>query len=204
MLPQTPLHTIWGNPPRLVLAAAALVAGCFVSASLGETDESTFPAAREVLEGRCLKCHGQAKQKGGLSLASRDGVLAGGHSGAAAVAGDASKSLMISAISYTDPDLEMPPTGQISSREIETLTGWIDAGLPWPTGVTLQSDAEEIAPSLQPLWCDLPPQRPAVPRVESGKSPPSPIDAFILSRLEDAQLRPAPPTEIFFFFSGIT
>ena len=195
MLPQTPLHTIWGNPPRLVLAAAALVAGCFVSASLGETDESTFPAAREVLEGRCLKCHGQAKQKGGLSLASRDGVLAGGHSGAAAVAGDASKSLMISAISYTDPDLEMPPTGQISSREIETLTGWIDAGLPWPTGVTLQSDAEEIAPSLQPLWCDLPPQRPAVPRVESGKSPPSPIDAFILSRLEDAQLRPAPPTD---------
>ena len=66
---------------------------------------------RPVLVGRCYKCHAAESKKvrGGLRLDTREGVLKGGDSGQAAVAGDPDQSPLIQAVRYDDPELRMPP-----------------------------------------------------------------------------------------------
>src|SRR5262249_38835923 len=68
---------------------------------------------RPILAENCYKCHSRQadRVKGGLFLDSRDGVLKGGESGPALIPGDPEKSLLIKAVRYSDPDLQMPPKG---------------------------------------------------------------------------------------------
>src|SRR5260370_19771677 len=87
---------------------------------------------RPLLIARCYKCHGDlAKPKGKLRLTSRSNILQGGESGPAAIAGKPAESLLIQASHYTDA-LKMPPTAKLPDREIDTLTRWVQMGLPWP------------------------------------------------------------------------
>jgi hypothetical protein len=64
-----------------------------------------------VLVENCYKCHSAAagKAQGGLQLDSKQGIRAGGDRGPAVVPGDPDASLLLSAISHTDPNLKMPP-----------------------------------------------------------------------------------------------
>src|SRR3954463_13555467 len=48
-----------------------------------------------ILRARCLKCHGTAVRKGGLSLRTTAAMREGGDSGPALVAGDIDESLLI-------------------------------------------------------------------------------------------------------------
>src|SRR5438477_10144266 len=66
---------------------------------------------RPVLVNNCYKCHSQQseKVKGGLLLDTKEGLLKGGNTAPAVVPGDPEKSLLIKAVRYTDPDLQMPP-----------------------------------------------------------------------------------------------
>ena len=75
---------------------------------------------------------GQAK----LSIFSPGyGLLAGSDPAKGAIYG------VITAISYTDEDLQMPPKGkQLSDAQIRTLTEWVSMGAPWPG-----SDTRKIA-----------------------------------------------------------
>src|SRR5579862_2164684 len=101
------------------LVAPALIAGLVVGWSrLGAAQEGAASGTefferkiRPVLAERCLACHsaGAKKQKGGLALDTREGLLKGGDSGPALVSGDVEKSLLLKAIRYADPELRMPP-----------------------------------------------------------------------------------------------
>src|SRR5258705_7985508 len=68
---------------------------------------------RPVLANNCYKCHSHeaTKLKGGLSVEFRDTLLKDGETGPAIVPGDPEKSLLIKAVRYTDPYLQMPPNG---------------------------------------------------------------------------------------------
>jgi hypothetical protein len=85
---------------------------------------------RPVLAENCFKCHGEAKQKGGLRLDSRGAVLAGGDSGPAIEPGKPGESLLIEAIRHES--IEMPPTGKLPEGEIAALVQWVEIGAPWP------------------------------------------------------------------------
>ncbi|MBN8731496.1 MAG: PSD1 domain-containing protein [Acidobacteria bacterium] len=89
---------------------------------------------RPILATRCYGCHGpQANPvRAHLRLDSRDGLRKGGDTGPALVPGDASSSLLMKAVSYTNLDLRMPPTGKLSDAEIAALKQWIDMGAPDP------------------------------------------------------------------------
>src|SRR5688500_6457834 len=64
---------------------------------------------RPILVERCLECHSAEKKiKGGLALDSRAGWEAGGDAGPAIVPGKPDESLLVKAVRYTDPDLQMP------------------------------------------------------------------------------------------------
>lgn len=90
-----------------------------------------------LLEAKCVSCHGPEKQEGNLRLDSVAAARAGGDRGAAIVAGDIEKSLLVQAISFRDPDFQMPPKQQLSDKEIATLTEWVKAGTVWSEPVTL-------------------------------------------------------------------
>src|ERR1044071_6528372 len=66
---------------------------------------------RPVLVDKCYKCHSaqSEKLKGDLRLDSKAGLLKGGSSGAVVVPFKPDESLLLKAVRYADPDLQMPP-----------------------------------------------------------------------------------------------
>ena len=85
-----------------------------------------------LLRTRCITRHGPEKQEGGLRLDSLDAAIKGGDQGAAIVPGDAQNSLFVKAITFADPDLQMPPKQKLSDVEISVLKQWIQCGAAWP------------------------------------------------------------------------
>jgi len=91
-----------------------------------------FPhLVQPIIEQRCVSCHGPSKSNGELQLHNWETFQKGGEHGAAFVAGDASRSLMMERIFLPiEAKLHMPPKGkpQLTEDEIALLTWWIDAG----------------------------------------------------------------------------
>src|SRR2546426_8759389 len=90
---------------------------------------------RPVLESNCYMCHSSHSKKlqGGLLLDSREGVLKGGNSGQPAIRpGDPDNSLLIKAIRYSDPKLQMPPAGQLRPEQVKDFEAWVKMGAPDP------------------------------------------------------------------------
>lgn len=84
-----------------------------------------------ILDNKCLSCHNNSKKKGGLSLADEIGILKGGKSGVALVAGNSGQSELIKRV-HLDPDDKefMPPEGKtpLTEEEIKIIEYWIDHG----------------------------------------------------------------------------
>src|SRR5438105_1570992 len=89
---------------------------------------------RPVLADNCYKCHSVRAQKlkGKFLLDSRASLLKGGETGPAIVLGDAEKSLLIQAVRYKNPDIEMPPDTKLPDAIADDLAAWIKAGAKWP------------------------------------------------------------------------
>src|SRR6266849_10141900 len=89
---------------------------------------------RPMLVERCFKCHSaqSEKLKGNLHLDSREGILKGGDTRPAIVSGNVEKSLLIEAVRYGNPDLQMPPKGKLTDEQISDLATWVSMGAPWP------------------------------------------------------------------------
>ena len=157
---------------------------------------------RPLLAERCYACHSARaeKPKGGLLLDSRSGWARGGDRGPAVVPGDIEASLLIRAVRYNDPDVRMPPDGRLPQEEIARLEHWIRIGAPDPRDAeTTLSDSRGTEAS-DPVagkkhWGFQPLTHHPPPTVDASDWPRSPIDYFILARLESANLRPAPDAE---------
>jgi len=95
---------------------------------------------RPILEVYCLKCHGDEKPKGGLSLTTRAGALKGGEDGPALVPGKADQSPLYTTTTLpADHDDVMPPKGEkLSKAQQATLKQWIEEGAVWPEDIKLQ------------------------------------------------------------------
>ncbi|MEZ5387849.1 MAG: PSD1 and planctomycete cytochrome C domain-containing protein [Prosthecobacter sp.] len=147
---------------------------------------------RPLLAEACQECHGAEKKKGGLRLDNLPYILQGGESGAAIVPHQPDASLLIKLVNYEDPDMEMPPDGQLSAKQIEILRKWIALGAPWP-----ESEVATAKPARQPgqiteedrkWWAFQPVKSPPVPQSKAE----SPIDAFIQAKLFENGLKPSP------------
>lgn len=152
---------------------------------------------RPVLAENCYQCHShQADRiKGRLLLDSRDAVLAGGVSGPAIVPGKPDDSLLIQAIRYTDEDLKMPPEehgGKLSEPQIADLTEWVRRGAPDPRVPAMGASGKAYGGVGQAHWAFQPVKQPAVPAVKDAAWARSPVDNFVLAKLEAAGLHPSP------------
>ncbi len=155
---------------------------------------------RRVLEASCLPCHGGNERESGLSFATARTFGAGGDRGPVVDAAAPASSRMLAAIGYENPELAMPPTGQLPAAELALLRAWIEAGASWPEGIDGRlADPEAFAhePAAAPddgadWWAYQGLEPPKVPTATAPAWNVHPIDAFIASKLETAGLEPAP------------
>jgi hypothetical protein len=158
-------------------------------------------SVRPLLVQHCYECHSASDASGGLLIETRAGLLKGGDSGAAVVPGDPEKSLLLEAVRYKNPDFQMPPQNKLSDAEIATLEKWINLGAPDPRVATAETASSAPAPlgmSIEDgrrFWSFRPVADPAVPEVKTKDWVKTPIDAFILAKLETAGLSPAPQAD---------
>ncbi len=149
---------------------------------------------RPVLIKTCYKCHAASsnKIKGKLQLDTRAGLLKGGESGPALIPGHPEKSLLIKAIRHDSPMLEMPPKSKLSPSQIADFEAWIKMGAPDPRDGRAKEIIEKKIDydkgrqfwSFQPLKNYIP------PKVKNTTWVKSPVDNFILARLEKEQIAP--------------
>ena len=151
---------------------------------------------RPVLADKCYKCHSaqSEKVKGGLLLDSREDLLKGGKTGPAIVPGDPEKSLLIEAVRYTNEDLQMPPKGEkLSGAQIADLTAWVKMGAPDPRrkSATARAGHNYVGDSGKNHWAWQPLKKSAVPAITPANRAATPVDNFILAKLEENALKPS-------------
>jgi hypothetical protein len=177
-----------------------IMAGLLLACAARADDFEFFEKRiRPVLVDNCYKCHSASspKVKGGLLLDTKEGLLKGGDTGPAIVPGDPEKSLLIRAVRYTDADLKMPPKDKrLADNQIADLVAWVKMGAPDPrvAPATAQKPAYDFA-AARKQWAFQKPKDPAVPAVKNKRWVKSPIDNFILAKLEEKNLAPAPPAD---------
>ncbi|MCA9055490.1 MAG: DUF1549 domain-containing protein, partial [Planctomycetaceae bacterium] len=177
-----------------ILVAAWMSAGGGVISAENDTAgrADLFESSiRPLLIEHCVRCHGAEKQEGGLRLDTRDAVMNGGDGGPIIIADEPDSSRLIQAVRYVD--LEMPPDGQLAPQQIDALTAWVRSGAKWPANTAPLIAPNAAAASrhwaFQPLTGPEPPQ----PQIADWRR--TPIDQFILSRLEQCSLEPSPEAD---------
>ena len=111
-------------------------------------------------------------------------MLKGGSHGPALVRGSAEESLLYRRIA--DQSMPFGEEG-LSETEARIIREWIDAGAPGPKERLAASTSETTASH----WAFQPPVRPEIPTVKNTAWVSSPVDAFVLARLEKEGIRPA-------------
>jgi hypothetical protein len=153
---------------------------------------------RPLLVEHCYSCHSAKaeKVKGGLRLDSPEGVRKGGSSGLAIVPGYPEASLLIKAVRYTDPDLQMPPKDKkLAGEQIADLEAWVKMGAPLPHSNVRPELAGQINQARARHWAFQPVVKPKPPAVSKSSWIKTPVDNFVLAELEHKRLKPAPPAD---------
>ena len=168
-------------PTLLLLAAATFITG--VSTLFANKDESSIDFNRDIrpiLANHCYHCHGpDAKtREADLRLDTQAG-LTEQRDPPLIIQHQPASSELIQRITSTDSALQMPPPDSnrnLNPTQIHLLSQWIQQGGNYA-----------VHWSLQPLV------KPAIPKIKQNVSKwaRNPIDPFIFSKLQAAQLQPS-------------
>ncbi|MEO8520008.1 MAG: PSD1 and planctomycete cytochrome C domain-containing protein [Acidobacteriota bacterium] len=183
-------------------AAATLAGSVLLRAAQAPVAPAAVPGAvdftrdiQPIFKTYCAECHGPKKGRARLRLHTPDLVRKGGESGAILVPGNSQNSLLIHRVLGLDGDDRMPlDADPLPADVIARLRAWIDQGARGPAGETLSAEASAAGPQdqIQEHWAYVKPSRPALPDVAATAWVRSPIDRFVLARLEGEKLAPAP------------
>ena len=127
-----------------------------------------------------------------MALDSSAGITAGGSRGLLFVAGDPETSLLLRAVRYDDPDLQMPPEGRLSDVQIRRVEEWVRRAAPMPVhGPVTQASQRAIdIEAGREFWSFRPLVKHAAPDPTDDAWSQGPIDRFVLERLRTAGLTP--------------
>ncbi|HYE31164.1 MAG TPA: PSD1 and planctomycete cytochrome C domain-containing protein [Methylomirabilota bacterium] len=161
-------------------AAARTLLAIFLTGLSAAAAEIQFNRdIRPILSDNCFACHGPDKgtRKGKLRLDDRAQALGK----EAIVPGNPEKSELVKRIFTTDPDDQMPPADshkQLTAEQKELLKQWVAQGAAY-----------------EPHWAYIKPTRVKAPEVRARSWARNPIDAFILAKLEGANIAPSPEAD---------
>ena len=139
---------------------------------------------RPILSDNCFRCHGpdESTRRVRLRLDTEEGAFGPRPSGHAVVAGDVEASLLYQRITHEDERLRMPPpalsTRSLTPEQVDILKRWIDEGASWDQH-----------------WSFKPIRRYPPPTVTDQAWAETPLDRFVLARLEAEGLQPAPEAD---------
>ncbi len=163
-------------PGIAVSVSAALISAAIVQAAEPIAYNRDI---RPILLENCFACHGadSAARKADLRLDQREAAIEAG----AFEPGNPDASELMHRILSADPEQVMPPPmtkKQLTAEQKELLRRWLAEGAQY-----------------QPHWSFIAPVRPALPAVKNAAWCRTPIDYFILARLEQQGLQPAPEAD---------
>jgi len=139
---------------------------------------------RPILADACFHCHGPdpGTRKAGLRLDTEAGFFTAKEGEKPTVIkGRADVSALFQRLISTDEEEIMPPPEShktLKPEQIAKVKAWIEQGAPW-----------------QPHWSLIAPQKAAEPTVKDSAWVKTPVDRFVLSRLEAMGLKPAAEAE---------
>jgi hypothetical protein len=151
---------------------------------------------RPVLVEHCYSCHSEQnkKSKGGLTLDTKAGLVNGGDTGPVLNRDKPRDGLLIKALRY-DGDVQMPPKEKLPDAVIQDFVKWVEMGAPDPR------DGKKVVTSginwseARQFWSFQPVVRSPLPRVKNESWAQSPVDAFVLAKLEEQGLNPVAPAD---------
>ena len=155
---------------------------------------------RPLLTEHCVKCHGGEKTKSEFDLTTREGLIKGGAEGLAVKLYDAKSSRLYQFITHTK-DPHMPSKGdKLSEAAISQIAAWIDNGAPYDKPLiegkaVVKKDRSGVTESDRQWWAFQPLKRVEPPKVNAARPVRTPIDSFILGRLEEKKLKPNSPAD---------
>ena len=130
-----------------------------------------------ILESRCFGCHGPTAASNAMRLDVR----------AVVTPGNSEQSLIVRRLLGLDGLSRMPKGGEpLPSAEIALIRAWIDQGARWPARGDSQPEH----------WAYRSPGRPPLPAVRDTAWVRTPIDRFVLARLESEGLAPSPEASL--------
>lgn len=161
------------------LEASALFLLLSLAADAGDPPISFDRDVRPILSDNCFECHGpdNNKRKAKLRLDREEGLFAHRDGVKIITPGAPEESELFARITEPDADFRMPPTEfrhSLDDAEISIIQRWITEGAEYESH-----------------WAWRAPQRPATPDVRDERWTQSPIDSFVLARLETEALSPS-------------
>ena len=141
----------------------------------------------------CYECHGPTGEASGeLRLYSPDLIRAGGATGPLIAPGKSGDSYLIHRILGVGGEDQMPrERDPLPEPALALLRAWIDQGARMPATSPTTMAAAAAAP-INRHWAYVAPERPDVPSVANAGWARTPIDRFVLARLEHERLSPSP------------
>lgn len=181
-------------------ALIAPVEGLSEEAKTAFFEKQVFP----IIEKNCFKCHRDDPEnlKAHLWLGSREGILKGGDVGPVVDLVNPASSHILKMINYVDDGHQMPPTGKLPANQIATLARWVELGVPWKKDLEHKMpesrapvSTTQVNEHTRNYWCYKKLVRPELPKVKNAEWVTSPIDNFILAKLEAIGLQPNGPAD---------
>jgi mono/diheme cytochrome c family protein len=180
----------------------------------GAQEEFFEKKIRPIFAANCQRCHNAKSKIAGLDLTTAEAFQRGGDSGPAINKEKPEESRLLKVVGY-DGETKMPPSGKLKDHEIAALTEWVKMGAPWPDAVPPAAseslpknpNARSFTEEERGFWSYQPlgavgavgaagaMKEAAPPQVKDEAWAQSPVDRFILRRLEDKNLKPAPPAD---------
>ena len=121
----------------IALVALSLRVGVVQAAGQDEATRPEFYTTKvqPIFQANCYRCHGGMNHRDGLNIATRAGMMKGGHDGTVLVPGDPARSLLVRLIRHEGPQndpMPMPPKAKLSDADIATVERWVKAGAIMP------------------------------------------------------------------------
>ncbi|MCB1021806.1 MAG: PSD1 domain-containing protein [Acidobacteria bacterium] len=177
--------------------ATLLIASATLLAQSPDDAELFEKKVRPLLVAKCQMCHSTQMKTAELDLSSAEGFVKGGASGPIVNAEHPEQSMLLKVISY-DETLKMPPMGKLSADDIAVLKQWVDNGAHWPGAdkvAVVEKPKAGFTEEQKTWWAFQPVADPVSPAVKDEQWARSPIDHFLLAKIEEKSLKPEAPAD---------